>query len=134
MADLLEERYRQLETNFNAIVAELKGRTASPQQSAELEALLSKKDLDLRHALLRAQAANLEEDERLEERRAILQLHFARLVDLLNEPAAASPTSLPRGGSPSLARSSTPLCVAPPGNKTMSAELHTTKLFHPSAW
>ena len=40
-ADLLEERYKQLEVNFKAIVAELKGRPASPRQSAELEALLS---------------------------------------------------------------------------------------------
>ena len=86
MADLLEERYRQLETNFKAIVAELKGRPSSPRQSAELEALLSRLDADLRHALLRGQAANLAAHQRLEERTAILQRNFARIVDLLNEP------------------------------------------------
>jgi len=73
-ADLLEERYRQLETNFKAIVAELKGRPASPRQSAELEALLSRLDSDLRHALLRAQAARgnlaLNEKQRDEIRQA----------------------------------------------------------------
>lgn len=74
------------------IVAELKARPSSVRQSAELEALLSKLDADVRHAMLRAQAANLAPHQRLEERTAILQKNFARIVELLNEPAGSSPS------------------------------------------
>ena len=75
------------------IVAELKARPSSPRQSAELEALLSKLDADVRHAMLRAQAASLAPHQRLEERTAILQRNFARIVELLNEPAGTTPAS-----------------------------------------
>ena len=83
---LLEERYRMLETNFKAIVAELKARPSSLRQSAELEALLSTLDSDVRHAMLRAHAASLAAHQRLEERTAILQKNFARIVEMLREP------------------------------------------------
>ena len=103
---LLEERYKQLETNFKAIVAELKGRPSGPRQQSELEALLSRLDSDLRHALLRAQASNMSSHQRLEERTAILERNFSRVVDLMNDvpapprsPALGTPTASGNGGS-----------------------------------
>ena len=83
--NLLEERYKQLETNFKAIVAELKSRPAGPHQKQLLEQLLSRLDSDLRHALLRAQASNMSSHQRLEERTAILERNFSRVVDLMND-------------------------------------------------
>ena len=93
--DLLEERYKQLETNFKAIVQEIKGRPSSERQLAACEALLTKHDSDLRHALLRAQASNMAAHQRLEERTAILQRNFTRVVELMGEPAT-SPSSAKR--------------------------------------
>ena len=95
-----------LETNFKAIVAELKARPSSPRQSAELEALLSKLDSDVRHSMLRAQAANFPSHQRMQDRTSILQKSFTRVVELLHEPASTPPAS-PSGAacSPSLSSS-----------------------------
>ena len=101
MADLLlEERYKQLETNFKAIVTELKNRPSSALQSMELEALLSKMDAECRHALLRAQASNMPAHQRLEERTAILQRNFTRVVELMGEPSS-SPSAKQSPAAPS---------------------------------
>ena len=99
--NLLEERYKQLERNFKAIVAELQGRPSSARQKAELEALLSKLDGDLRHAMRRAEASSMAATQRLEERTAILQRNFSRVVELMTEPMSSSPSpspSTPTGG------------------------------------
>ena len=95
---LLEERYKQLETNFKAIVAELKRRPSSARQQSSLEVLLSKLEADLRHALLRGQASNMDARTRLEERTQILQRNFTRVVELMGEPSSPSVAPPAAGG------------------------------------
>ena len=49
---LLEERYKQLETNFKAIVSDLQTRP-DWGKAATLDELLARLDAELKHALMR---------------------------------------------------------------------------------
>ena len=86
---LLEERYKQLETNFKAIVADLKARP-NWDGASSLDSLLNRLDGELKHSLVRQQAANMSAPQRLEERTAILQRTFRDVVELMSEPMRAS--------------------------------------------
>ena len=95
---LLEERNQQLETNLRFVVQQLSQR-AEDAVMERLDALLARKERDLRHALLRAQARDLSPTERLEERVGVLERTFAAAVALLGQAddapaqAAAAPAS-----------------------------------------
>ena len=63
---LFEERYQQLERNFNAVVQELQARPEG--QPLQLQALLKRMEAELRHQVLRAQGAGSGTAQRLVER------------------------------------------------------------------
>ena len=79
---LFEERYQQLERNFNAVVQELQARPeGQPQQ---LQTLLKRMEAELRHQVLRAQGAGSGTAQRLVERESILQRNFEAAVALMD--------------------------------------------------
>lgn len=80
MNAMLEERYKQLERNFQAVVAQLQSNADS---SGPLQTLLDRLDADLKLSLIRAEATGAGAEKRLEERTAILQRNFATVVDLI---------------------------------------------------
>ena len=97
---LFEERYQQLERNFNAVVQELQARPeGQPQQ---LQALLKRMEAELRHQVLRAQGAGSGTAQRLVERESILQRNFEAVVALMdgNDVPARSPVAGAAGGTP----------------------------------
>ena len=49
---LLEQKYSQLETNFNAVVAELRDKPSTQETSQALDDHLTRLDANLKHALL----------------------------------------------------------------------------------
>lgn len=87
---LLEERYQQLERNFNAVVKELQARPEG--QPPQLQALLKRMDAELRHQVLRAQGAGSGTAQRLVERESILQRNFEAVVALMDGQDISAPT------------------------------------------
>jgi len=85
MVDLLlrDERITQVETNLRAIVTQLEGRGS--RVSGDLEALLARRDGELRCALLLAQANGADAAQSTGEQLAILERTFAGAVTLLSE-------------------------------------------------
>ena len=94
---LLEERYKQLEKNFDAVVAELRGKESS---GAQLPALLARLEADMKHSLLRSEASGAGSVQRLEEREAILQRNFAAVVELLGPSQQEAPAPAPSPATP----------------------------------
>jgi hypothetical protein len=122
---LFEERYQQLERNFNAVVLELKARPeGQPQQ---LQTLLKRMEAELRHQVLRAQGAGSGTAQRLVERESILQRNFEAVVALMDGgdlPPATSPPAGAAGGTPTTpaARASSPHSTQHPWQQSSSYE------------
>ena len=88
---MLEERYKQLERNFEVIVAELKEK---PDRNGSLQALLDRLDADLKQSFQRAEASGASSTQRLEERTTILQKNFAAVVGLIEvKPGQETPAA-----------------------------------------
>ena len=122
---LFEERYQQLERNFNAVVQELQARPeGQPQQ---LQTLLKRMEAELRHQVLRAQGAGSGTAQRLVERESILQRNFEAVVALMDGgdlPPATSPPAGAAGGTPTTpaARASSPHSTQHPWQQSSSYE------------
>jgi hypothetical protein len=116
---LLEERYKQLETNFKAIVSDLQTRP-DWGKAATLDELLARLDAELKHALMRQQASGMSAPQRLEERTAILQRTFKDVVELMGDTSStASAPVTPRRGNGDSTSASTPRSAS--GNGPLTA-------------
>ncbi|KAL1503997.1 hypothetical protein AB1Y20_010412 [Prymnesium parvum] len=87
--ELLEERYKQLERNFYAVVAELRDKGLP---NSQLQAITTRLEADLKRSLVRSEAAGAGSVQRLEEREAILHRNFTAVVELLG-PTGRSPSA-----------------------------------------
>ena len=99
MADtMMEERYKQLERTFQAVVTELQEK----DENGSLQEVLSRLDADLKYSFMRSEAAGTGSEKRLEERTAILQQHFTAVVDLIqrNPAGKAAAPAVASEGSP----------------------------------
>lgn len=118
---LLEERYKQLETNFKAIVSDLQTRP-DWGKAATLDELLARLDAELKHALMRQQASGMSAPQRLEERTAILQRTFKDVVELMGDTSStASVFVTPRRGNGDSTSASTPRSASAIGNGPLTA-------------
>ena len=132
---LLEERYKQLETNFKAIVADLQTRP-NWDKAPSLDDLLARLDTELKHALMRQQASSMSAPQRLEERTAILQRTFKDVVELMGEPSSSTPPSTPgrdaATASPRSMAAAAPISASSPSTGAGVAEAPTCSPHLPS--